>query len=134
MSLRNVISQSSAKEAMPMNAPEHCSKEVCICMFVDSDHAGDRVSCRSRIVFLIYVNSTQVQLLCMKQSIVKTSVFGNEFVTLKQGIDALRGSIFKLRMMGITISGPSRWRKYVSSKYNTQTRVSTQKEKYIGFL
>ena len=36
-----------AKEAIPVNAPEPCRKEVDICMFVDSDHAGDKVSCRS---------------------------------------------------------------------------------------
>ena len=38
---------------------------------------------------------------------VETSVFGTEFVTMKQGIDALRGLRYKLRMMGIPISGPS---------------------------
>ena len=45
-----------AKESIPMNAPEAQGKEVDICMFVDSDHAGDKVSCRSRSGFLIYVN------------------------------------------------------------------------------
>ena len=33
-----------AKEAIPVNAPEPCGKVVDICMFVDSDHAGDKVS------------------------------------------------------------------------------------------
>ena len=42
-----------------------------------------------------------------KQSIVETSVFGAKFVTMKQGIDALRGLIYKLMMMGIPIVGPS---------------------------
>ena len=37
------------KEAIPMNAPEPHGKEVDTRMFVDSDHAGDKVSCRSRI-------------------------------------------------------------------------------------
>ena len=36
-------------------------KEVDIRMFVDSDNAGDRVSCRSRSGFLIYVNTPLVQ-------------------------------------------------------------------------
>ena len=35
-----------AKEAIPMNAPVPQGKEVDICMFVDSDHAGDKVFCR----------------------------------------------------------------------------------------
>ena len=59
MSLSNVIGQSSKreeKEAIPVNAPESQGEEVVICTFVDSDHAGDKVSCRFRSSFLIYVN------------------------------------------------------------------------------
>ena len=58
-------------------------------MFVDSDHAGDKVSCRSRSGFLIYMNTALVQWFSKKQSTVETSVFGAEFVAMKQGIDAL---------------------------------------------
>ena len=76
-------------------------------MFVDNDHAGDKVSCRSRSGFLIHVNTALVQSFSNKQSTVETSVFGAEFVTMKQGIDALQGLSYKLRMMGIPISCPS---------------------------
>ena len=58
-------------------------------MFVDIDHAGDKVSCRSRIGFLIYVNTALMQWFSKKQSTVETSVFCTEFVAMKQGIDAL---------------------------------------------
>ena len=61
-------------------------------MFVDSDHAQDKVSCRSRSGVLIYVKTALV--------------FGAEFVAMKQGIDALLGLRYKLMMMGIPISGP----------------------------
>ena len=44
-----------AKEAIPVNAPEPSGKKVDLCMFVDSDHAGDKISCRSKSGFLIYV-------------------------------------------------------------------------------
>ena len=40
------------------------------------------------------------------KEIVYRSVFGGEFVAMKQDIDALRGLRYKLRMMGIPISGP----------------------------
>ena len=76
-------------------------------MFVDSDHAGDKVSCRSRSGFLIYMNTALVQWFSKKQSTVETSVFGTEFVAMKQCIDALQGLRYKLRMMGAPISGPS---------------------------
>ena len=42
-----------AKGAIPMNAPEPQRKKTYIHMFVDSDHAGDKVSYRSRNGFLI---------------------------------------------------------------------------------
>ena len=64
-------------------------------------------SCRLRSGFMIYVNIALVQWFSKKQSTVETSVFGTEFVAMKQGIDALQGLRYKLRMMGIPISGPS---------------------------
>ena len=42
-----------------------------------------------------------------KQSTGETSVFGVKFVIMKQGIDALRGLTYKLRMVGIWISSTS---------------------------
>ena len=60
-------------------------------MFVDSDHEGDKMSCRSRSGFLIYENTALVQWFSKKQSTVETAVFGAEFVAMKQGIDKLRG-------------------------------------------
>ena len=41
-----------------------------------------------------------------KQSTVKTSDFGAEFVAMKEGIDALSSLKYKLEMMCIPISGP----------------------------
>ena len=58
-------------------------------------------------LFLIHVNTALVQWFSKKQSTVESSVFGTEFVAMKQGIDALRGLRYKLMMMGIPISGPS---------------------------
>ena len=76
-------------------------------MFVDSDHAGDKKSCRLRSDFLIHVNTTLLQWFAKKQFTVETSVFDAEFVAMKQGIDASTGLRCKLRIMGIPISGPS---------------------------
>ena len=45
--------------------------------------------------------------LSKKQSTIETSVFGAEFSALRHGIENLRGIRYKLRMMGIPISGPS---------------------------
>jgi hypothetical protein len=57
-------------------------------------------------------------------------VFGAEFVAMKLGMETLRGIRYKLRMMGVPISGPS----YVfgdnmSVIHNTQRPESTLKKK-----
>ena len=88
-----------------MNTPEPQDKEVDIHMFMNSDHARDKVSCRSRSGFSIYLNTALVQWFSKKPSTVETSVFGAEFVAMQQGIDALRGLRHKVRMMGVSISG-----------------------------
>ena len=49
-----------AKEAICGNTPEPKGMEVVIHMFVDSDHAGDKVSHRSMCGFLINVNTAMV--------------------------------------------------------------------------
>ena len=92
---------------IPVNAPEPHGKDVDILMFVDSDHAGEKVSHRSRFGFLMYFNTTLKQWFSKKQSTVETSVFGAEFVGMKQGIDALQGLRYKSRMMVISILGLS---------------------------
>ena len=56
---------------------------------MDSDPAGDKVSHRSRSGFLMYVNTALLQWSSKKQSTAETSVFGDEFVAMKQVIDAL---------------------------------------------
>ena len=56
---------------------------------------------------MLYMNTALVQWFLKKQSTVETSVFGAEFVTMKKSIDTLRCLRYKLRMMGIPISGSS---------------------------
>ena len=50
----------TAKEAIPMNAPDPRGKDVDIRMFVDSDHASDTVARRSRTGFFIFLNMAPV--------------------------------------------------------------------------
>ena len=92
-----------AMELISLNVPEPQGKKVDIHMFVDSNHSGDTVSCRSRSGFLICINTALVQWFSKKQSTLEKSVFCAEFVSMKPGIDALRGLRYKL----IPITNPS---------------------------
>ncbi|KAI2504635.1 Reverse transcriptase (RNA-dependent DNA polymerase) [Fragilaria crotonensis] len=117
-------------EATPPNAPEPRGKEIDLRMFVDSDHAGDQRTRRSRTGFLIYMNLAPITWYSKKQSTIETSVFGAEFVAMKQGMETLRGIRYKLRMMGVSLSGPSFiYGDNMSVIHNTQRPESTLKKK-----
>jgi hypothetical protein len=94
-------------EAIPPNAPPPRGKDVDLRMFVDSDHASDHLTRQSRTGFLIYLNMAPIVWHSKKQATFETSVFGADFVAMKQGMEALRGLCYKLRMMGVSVSGPS---------------------------
>ncbi len=76
-------------------------------MMCNSDHAGCKRTHPSRMGILIYCNLALIQWISKRQPTIETSVFGAEFVPIKHGIEALRGLRYKLRMMGVPLTGPS---------------------------
>ena len=57
-------------------------------------------------------------------------MFGAEFVATKNGMEALRGLRYKLRMMGVPLSGPSfAYVDHMSVIHNTQRPESVLKNK-----
>ncbi|KAL7458731.1 hypothetical protein ACHAXS_000432 [Conticribra weissflogii] len=93
------------EEPVPPNAPEAIGKVVDLCMFVDSDHAGDQCTQQSCSGFLIHLNTALVSWYSKRQSTIEMCTFGAEFVAMKKGVEALRGIHHKLCMMGIPIDG-----------------------------
>ncbi|KAL7425539.1 hypothetical protein ACHAXH_000044 [Discostella pseudostelligera] len=117
-------------KALPHDAPEPLGKMVDLRLMVDSDHAGDKLTRRSRTGFLIFVNNAIVDWLSKKQPTIESSVFGAEFVAMKHGMEKLRGLRYKLRMMGVPISGPSYiFGDNMSVIHNTQRPESVLKKK-----
>ena len=55
-----------------------------LCISVDSYHAGDKQTRRSRTRFMIYINMSLINWYSKKQSIAETSVFGAKFVAMKK--------------------------------------------------
>ena len=94
-----------AKEEIPPDCPEPLGKSVQMTAFVDSDHAGDLVTRRSRTGILIFLNRAPVNWYSKKQTSVETSTFGSEFMALKVGIEMIKGLRYKLRMMGVPLEG-----------------------------
>ena len=80
---------------MPPNTPKPLGKEVEFRLFVDSDHAGDKKTRRSRTGFMIFMNMALFNFISKKQSVIETAVFGAEFVAVRHGVKTLRGIRYK---------------------------------------
>ena len=95
------------KEELPPNMPESLGKGIKIVAYVDSDHAGDSITRRSRTGFIIYINSSPIYWTSKKQTSIETSSFGSEFIAMKTCCEYIRGLRYKLRMMGIPCEFPA---------------------------
>jgi hypothetical protein len=80
-----------AKEMIPPDAPVPRGKEVDLRLFVDSDHTGEQFTRRSRAGYVIYLNMTPIVWFSKHHPTVESSVFGAEFVAMKNGIETYRG-------------------------------------------
>ena len=126
----SMIYGESLKEDIPPNAPEPLGMEFVIRAYVDADHAGDKITRRSRTGLVVFLNSSPIYWLSKKQASVETSSFGSEFVAMKNSCEYLRGLRYKLRMMGIPVNNPVFIRgDNQSVLWNTTIPESTLKKK-----
>jgi hypothetical protein len=89
--------------------------------FVDSDHAGDLLTRRSRTGVLVYLNRAPIIWYSKKQNSVESSTFGSEFMALKTATEIVKGLWYKLRMTGIPIDGATHMRVDNMSVVNNTT-------------
>jgi hypothetical protein len=116
-------------EPIPPDQPEPRGKPAQTTAFVDSDHAADLVSRRSRTGVLIYLQSAPIVWYTKKQGSIETSSFGSEFTAMKTGIELIIGLRYKLRMMGVPLDGSTRIRADNMSVINNCSRPESQLKK-----
>jgi hypothetical protein len=118
------------KEAIPPNDPVTRVKAIDLRLFVDYGHEGEHLTRRSRTGFVIYLNMAPIVWFSKRQPTVESSVFGADFFAMKNGIKNTRGLRYKLRMMGVTIDGPTDvYGDNMSVMHNTQRPESVLKKK-----
>jgi hypothetical protein len=100
----------NARKDIPTNVPEARGREVKMTVFVDADYAGDKVTRRSRIGVLLYLNKSPILWYSKKQNSVETSTFGSEFSALRTAMELTKSMRLKLRMMGIPLDGQAHFR------------------------
>jgi hypothetical protein len=67
------------KEEIPLNAPVKRGKAIDLRLFVDSYHAGEHFTRRSRTGFVIDLNMAPIVWLSKRQPTVESSLFGADF-------------------------------------------------------
>ena len=97
-----------AIESFPHNVPVPRGKSVDINVFVDADHAGNRVTRRSHTGILIYINCAPIIWFSKRQNTVETSTFSSEIIALKIAVELVEGLRYKLRALGVELKGPAR--------------------------
>ena len=96
-----------AVEVLPPNMPEPRGKQLIIHCFVDSDHAGNKVTRRSHTGILIFLNCAPIIWYSKRQNTVESSTFGSEFVALRIAVEQIKALRYKLRMFGVPVGGPA---------------------------
>ena len=94
-----------AKELIPPNAPEPRGNPVQMNCFVDSDHAGNRVTHHSHTGILIFLNRAPIVWFSKAQNTVEMSTFGSKFVAMRIAVELIESLRYKLRMFGIPLEG-----------------------------
>ena len=90
-------------EDLPPDAPKPRGIGMRMRVYVDSDHAGDVVSRKSRTGFFVFLQNAPIYWCSKKQGGIETSSFGAEFIAMKTACEYVRGLRYKLRMMGIDL-------------------------------
>ena len=94
-----------AKGRLPSDMPPPPGRLVSMHCFVDSDHAGDKVTRRLQTGILIFLNRTPIILYSKRQNTVETSTFGSEFIAMKTVVEQIESLRYKLRMFGVPLEG-----------------------------
>ena len=88
------------------NIPQPLGNSFKIRCFVEADHAGESLTCRSRTSFIFMLNNAPIYWYSKKQSTIETSTFGNKFMAMYQAVEYLRGLCYKLQMFGNPVDEP----------------------------
>ena len=91
-------------ETLP-DAPAPRENPMRITIFVDADHARDKVTCRAVSGILVLVNNTVVKTFSKRQTTVESSTYGSKLVATRLATDQAVELIYTLQMIGVPIDG-----------------------------
>ena len=96
-----------AFEEIDPDFPEALVGEMKITVFVDSDHAHDKVTRRSVTGILIFVGRTPIFYHSKRQGAIECSTYGAEFMAMKTAVEETISVRYMLRALGVRVEHPS---------------------------
>ena len=96
-----------AHEEIDAKLPKALVDEMCVTVFVDSDHAHDKVTRRSITGIIMFVGRTPVMFSSKRQGAIETSTYGAEFCAMKTCMEELISLRYMLRCLGVKVEHAS---------------------------
>jgi hypothetical protein len=96
-----------AAEEVDRKIPDPLVDEMEITVFVDSDHAHDKVTRRSITGIFIFVGRTPVFYQSKRQGAIETSSYGAEFCAMRTATEETIAVRYMLRCLGVKVTHPT---------------------------
>ena len=96
-----------AREELDANLPTPVVDEMAISVFVDSDHAHDKLTRRSITGMMIFVGRTPVFYSSKRQGAIETSTYGAEFCAMRLATEEAISVRYMLRCLGVKVTKPT---------------------------
>ena len=122
-----------AEEDVPHDALLPLGEVATMTVFVDADHARDKVTRRSVTGIILLVNNTPLVWISKRQKTVETSTYGSELVAARIAVDLIIEMRYKFRMLGIQLEDKTLMvGDNMSVVLNTTIPSSSLKKKHLG--
>ena len=122
-----------AEEDVPHDMLEQMGNEATLTVYVDADHARNKVTRRSVTGIILLVNNTPLVWVSKRQKTVETSTYGSELVAARMAVDLIIEIRYKFRMLGIRLEPKTLLvGDNMSVVLNTTIPSSTLKKKHLG--
>ena len=121
------------REDIDPRFPPPLMAELPINIFVDADHAHDKVTGRSITGLFTFIGSTPATWGAKRQTAVATSTFSAEFMALKRAVEESVTLRYHLRSMGIQVTTPTPiWVDNMSVVLNVTNPASSLNKKWVA--
>lgn len=103
--MRNIYP--NAVEEIDDEFPDPLMAEIPITVFVDADHAHDKVTRRSITGLIMMLGQTPVSFLSKRQGAIETSTYGSEFNAMRTATEEIISLRYMLRALGVHVTRPT---------------------------